>query len=90
MPKKPFAAKLAARLRQDDIRPVIDERSVKMQKKIRDAELEKAPYMAVVGEKEVRADSVAVRSKKDGDLGMMKIDEFIKKLKDEIKNKGGG
>jgi len=85
-----FAVELAARLRQEDIRPAIDERAIRMQKKIRDAELEKVPYMAVVGEKEVKAGSVAVRSKKDGDLGIMKIEDFIKRLKDEIKRKGGG
>ncbi|MBL7068632.1 MAG: threonine--tRNA ligase [Candidatus Omnitrophica bacterium] len=85
-----FSRELASKLREDDIRPILDERSVKMQKKIRDAELEKIPYMAVVGEKEVRAGSVSVRSKKDGDLGVMKIEEFIKKLKEEIRQKGGG
>ena len=58
-----------------------------MQKKIRDAETEKIPYMAIIGEKETNSDSVSVRSKQEGDLGVMKIGEFIDRLKRETKEK---
>jgi len=82
-----FSKETVERLRARDIRASIDDRLVKMQKKIRDAEMEKVPYMAVVGEREAQADSVAPRSKKSGDLGAMKIDEFIKKLKEETEKR---
>jgi len=82
-----FSKETVERLRACDIRASIDDRLVKMQKKIRDAEMEKVPYMAVVGEREAQADSVAPRSKKSGDLGAMKIDEFIKKLKEETEKR---
>lgn len=81
-----FSKKVVDSLKQNEIRATLDERLEKMQKKIRDAEMEKIPYMAVIGEKETGSNSVSVRSKTKGDLGLMKLDEFIKKLK----NEGGG
>jgi len=83
-----FARELKERLKAAEVRTTIDDRQIKMQKKIRTAELEKVPYMAVVGEKEAGTDSVSARSKADGDLGPMKIDEFISRLKDEVQRKG--
>jgi len=80
-----FAKSLNERFKDNDIRSEIDERSIKMQKKIRDAEVEKIPYMVVVGEKEAGSDSVSVRSKSKGDLGVMKIDAFIEKIREEIR-----
>ena len=52
--------------------------------KIRKAQLEKVPYMLVLGAKEQEGNLVAVRSRKDGDIGQMKINEFIEKIKDNI------
>ena len=46
--------------------------------------MQKTPYMLILGEKEVEAKAVGVRSRKDGDLGQMSIDEFIKKVKAEV------
>ena len=82
-----FSKEAVKRLLSNDIRASIDDRLVKMQKKIRDAEMEKIPYMAVVGEREAQADSVAPRSKRSGDLGAMKIDDFVKKLKEEVEKR---
>ena len=55
--------------------------------KIREAELAKIPYMLVIGQKEVEAGTVSVRSYKDGDLGAMKVEEFKEKILKEIKEK---
>src|SRR3989338_5745004 len=56
-------------------------------KKIREGELQKIPYMLVVGDKEEKNKSVRVRDRKKGDLGMMKIDKFIEKIQKEIESK---
>jgi threonyl-tRNA synthetase len=82
-----YAEGLMKRYREAGLRVKVDGREEKMQKKIREAELEKVPYMLVVGEKESGAGTVAVRSKKKGDLGSMKIDEFLKKAKEEEEKK---
>ena len=65
----------------------IDDRSESVGKKIREAATQKIPYLLVVGDKEIEANSVAVRARGDQDLGVMKAEEFIKKLNDEITNK---
>ncbi|MBU4377299.1 MAG: threonine--tRNA ligase [Candidatus Omnitrophica bacterium] len=82
-----YAETLREKFSKEDFRVEIDKRDEKMQKKIRTAELEKVPYMLIVGGKEAKADSVSVRSKKSGDLGILRIEEFIKKVKDEINRK---
>lgn len=79
-----YAARAVKALCDNGIRAALDDSREKMQKKIRDAETEKVPYMAVVGEREVGSGSVSVRSKKKGDMGPMKLEEFIEMLKDEI------
>ena len=56
-------------------------------KKIRSAEMQKIPYLLIVGDKEISADAVAVRERGKGDLGQMPIDKFVEKIKEEIKNK---
>ena len=80
-----FTKKLSERLIENEIRTDVDTRSIKMQKKIRDAEIEKIPYMAIIGEKEAESDSISLRSKKSGNQGLIKIDDFLKKLKEETK-----
>jgi len=82
-----YAQALKQELIEEGLRATIDIRDEKMQKKIRGAELEKIPYMLIVGEKETRSGTVSVRSKKEGNLGTMKVDEFLKRAKDEINNK---
>ena len=59
----------------------------RLQKKIRDAEIEKVPYMIVIGEKEESIGMVSVRSKSQGDIGRMKLNEFIDRVKEEIEKK---
>lgn len=69
------------------IRVVVDDRNEKIGYKIREAQLEKVPYMLVVGSKEVEENTVAVRSREDGDVGTMMIEEFKEKLLNEIEKK---
>ena len=82
-----YAKKLEQEILKKGIRAKLDDRNEKIGYKIREAQLEKIPYMLIVGQKEVDEDSVSVRSRKDGDLGSMKIDEFIIKVKEEDANK---
>ena len=65
----------------------IDDRSEKLGYKLREAQLEKVPYMLVVGDKDAQAGTVSVRSRKEGDKGAMEIDAFIAQIKEEIDNK---
>ncbi len=65
----------------------IDDRSEKLGYKLREAQLEKVPYMLVVGDKDAQAGTVSVRSRKEGDKGAMEINEFIAQIKEEIDNK---
>jgi len=82
-----YARKLEAELRKMKVRVEVDARSEKTGYKIREAQLEKVPYMLVVGSKEVEENLVAVRSRKDGDIGQMSFEEFKQKLQNEIENK---
>ena len=69
------------------IRVEIDDRSEKIGYKIREAQLEKVPYMLVIGDKDIENDAVSVRSRSEGDQGSMGVTEFIEKIKDEIETK---
>lgn len=82
-----YAYQLKEQLVQEGIRVVVDDRNEKTGYKIREAQLEKVPYMLVVGAKEVEENTVAVRSREDGDVGTMAVAEFIKKIVNEIDNK---
>ena len=84
---KDYARKIAEKLRDNDIRAEIDDKNARMQHKIRDAEVAKVPYMLIVGGKEAQAESVSVRERSKGDLGPMKLAEFIGKIVDEVKEK---
>lgn len=79
-----YARKVSEVLENSDIRARIDERSEKTGRKIRDAELQKVPYMLIVGEKEESEGMVSVRKHGEGDLGSQKIEEFIKSIHDVI------
>ena len=72
-----YARQVAAALQEVNLRVKVDDTSNRMQAKIRDAQLQKVPYMLVVGDKEAAARAVAVRSREDGDLGPKPLDEFI-------------
>lgn len=82
-----YANEVKARLDDAGIRVEIDDRNEKIGYKIREAQLEKAPYMLVLGDKEVEAKTIGVRSRKEGDQGQVGIDEFIEKLLTEIATK---
>ncbi len=69
------------------LRTELDDRSEKIGYKIREAQLEKVPYMLIAGDKDIEAGVVSVRSRKDGDIGSMTIDEFIEKITEEIETK---
>ncbi|MEO0898043.1 MAG: threonine--tRNA ligase [Bacteroidota bacterium] len=73
------------KLREAGIRVDIDYRNEKIGKKIREAELNKYPYMLVVGEQELKDGTVSVRKRKEGDLGVLKQEDFIAHLNNEIK-----
>ncbi|MEJ0021940.1 MAG: threonine--tRNA ligase [Candidatus Doudnabacteria bacterium] len=82
-----YAETVLKELKENGIRVELDDRNESVGKKIRDAEMEKVPYMLIVGEKEVAAKSVAVRARNQKDLGAMKTDKFIKKVSGEIQNR---
>jgi threonyl-tRNA synthetase len=81
-----YASKVKERLEQDGVRVELDSRQEKIGYKIREAQLQKVPYMLVIGDKEVQTNSVGVRSRKDGDTGAMELEEFANKIKEEIEN----
>lgn len=85
--QRDYAEKLKERLEELDIRAEADLRSEKIGYKIREAQMQKVPYMLVVGDKEVEIGAVAVRDRKEGDRGVMKFEDFLAQIQDEIKNK---
>lgn len=81
-----YCKKIQIELTEKGIRTDLDDRNEKIGYKIREAQMEKVPYMLVVGEKEVENNSVGVRSRKLGDIGQMKVDEFTSKALEEIES----
>ncbi len=81
-----YANQLKKQLLEEGIRVEVDERNEKIGYKIREAQLQKIPYMLVIGDKEVEANKVGVRSRKEGDQGAISITDFINKIKTEIEN----
>ena len=82
-----YAQEIEEKLRKMKVRVVLDERNEKVGYKIREAQLEKVPYMIVVGAKEAEENKVAVRSREAGDIGQMTQEEFLSKIQEEIENK---
>ncbi len=80
-----YALKVLEILNNSDICTLIDERSEKIGKKIRDNELKRIPYLLIIGEKEVENGTIAVRKQGEGDKGSMKIEEFVSFIDSEIK-----
>lgn len=81
-----YAKSVLEKLQSAGIRVELDDRQEKIGYKIREAQLKKIPYMLILGEKEVEAKNVGVRSRKEGDIGTMEMDKFIEKIKDEVEN----
>lgn len=83
----PYVNEIAAKLEAAGIRCTIDDRAEKMGYKIRQAQLEKIPYMIIAGDNEAESQTVSVRSRRDGDLGSMSSDALLGRLLDEIASK---
>jgi threonyl-tRNA synthetase len=79
----PYAEKIGELLKISEIRALVDVRNEKIGKKIREAELNKIPYMLVLGEKEMESGNVTVRKQGSGDLGSMSLDDFKELIRKE-------
>jgi threonyl-tRNA synthetase len=82
-----YGLKVKANLEQNSIRTDMDNRNETLDKKIRQAELNKIPYCLVVGEREAKQETVSIRKRGSGDAGAKPIEEFIKQIRQEIDNK---
>ena len=85
--QKEYAQRVKQELEDANIRVELDDSNEKVGYKIRKAQLEKVPYMVVLGAKEVEANAIAVRSRKGEDLGQMPLNEFIAKVQKEVETK---
>ena len=84
--QRDYAVKVTNDLRKAGIRVELDDRQEKIGYKIREAQLNKIPYMLILGDKEVQGNQVGVRARGEGDIGAMDEREFIEKIDEEIKN----
>ena len=82
-----YAYKVKEELQSKGIRVEVDDRNEKTGYKIREAQLQKIPYMIIVGEKEVEANTVSIRSREEGDIGAKSVEEFTKDILEKIDNK---
>ena len=82
-----YAKTVSAKLKKADIRAEVDDRNEKIGKKIRDTEMQKVPYMIIIGEKEVNEGKVSVRRRGQIDLGTAKTGDFILALREEIESR---
>ena len=83
-----YAKQVQEQLEKLGIRTELDDRQEKIGYKIREAQLQKVPYMLVLGEKEIEAKTVGVRSREDGDIGAMSLQEFVEKVQKEVESFG--
>ncbi|MFR0823480.1 MAG: threonine--tRNA ligase [Clostridia bacterium] len=81
-----YAKQVVDQMRQAGMRVELDDRNEKIGYKIREGQMEKVPYMLVIGEKEKEAGTVGVRARSEGDIGSMPVSEFIQKIQEEVKN----
>jgi threonyl-tRNA synthetase len=86
----PYCSSVRDRLVQAGLRAGLDERQEKIGYKIREAQLQKVPYMLVVGDREAEQGMVAVRARTGGDQGSRTLDDFIEACRHEIQTKGRG
>jgi len=82
-----YAEGVYKELQNENIRVEIDKRNEKLQYKIREAQVNKIPYMLIIGDKEKDKGGVSLRARKEGDLGAMKTEEFLKRVREDIKNR---
>ena len=83
-----YAKKVYDEFKSAKLRVSLDDRNKSMQSRIRDAEKMKLPYIVIIGDKEVETETISIRTRKTKDQGLMKIQEFIDTLKEEIRTKG--
>ena len=81
-----YAEKVLHLLNEYEIRSLVDSRNEKINKKIRDAEVEKVPFMLIVGKRENDNNTLSIRKHKQGDIGEMKISDFIEMIKEDKNN----
>ena len=81
-----YCQKVLKELQDSGIRVKFDNRNEKIGYKIREAQMEKVPYMLVIGDKEKEDNKVTIRSREEADVGTMKLEEFIEKIKSEMAN----
>lgn len=86
--QREYAYKLKEELQHKGIRVQVDDRNEKTGYKIREAQLQKIPYMLVVGAKEVEENTVSVRSREEGDIGKKSVDDFMKEILKKIEERG--
>jgi len=79
-----YVLKIQTKLKQQSIRVNVDNRNLTLEKRIREAELEKIPYLLIIGEQEIRSQTISVRSRGKGNVGNMSLEEFINKVKQKI------
>ena len=79
-----YAEKVSNQLKNSEIRALIDNRNETIGKKIREAQLNKYPYMLIVGEQEAAENTVSVRSRVEGDTGLLTLETFIEKIQAEV------
>ena len=84
--QRDYAKNVVEKLQSEGFRVKLDDRQEKIGYKIRESQLQKIPYMLIIGDKEVESNQVGVRSRKEGNIGAQLLDEFITKLKKEIEN----
>ena len=82
-----YCKEIEEELRKAGLRVELDARNEKVGYKIREAQVQKVPYMMVIGDKEKEAEEITVRSRLNGDLGNMSLDEFIEKIQNQIQNR---
>lgn len=82
-----YAWKVERRLKDEDIRVEVDDRNESIAKKVRDAQVEKIPYMVIIGENEVKQGSISVRTRSGEDRRDLSLEEFLERVKEEIGNK---
>ncbi len=85
--QKEYAISVKEELQKLGIRVELDDRQEKIGYKIREAQLQKIPYMLIIGDKEVEAKAVGVRKRKEGDIGQMPLKDFVQKVQKEIDEK---
>ena len=81
-----YADQVCSFLGTQGVRAIVDGRNEKIGRKIRDNEMKRIPYMLVVGEKEAAEGTVSVRKQGAGDEGIMKFEDFAKKINEEVQN----